>query len=196
MSTTDPDAALMTRYCDEVLYPMLTEGCYVDAALASAISADVLKRARSFVVLPDSVRDVLMTPFIEEVFDHDPPEGTLEMKAAVTVVVRNSLLEDAHANGPSKQAESRPSPPQHARRSRTCSRPADAVTSTPTQTTCSPTCPPHIPGHGQHSPRSRTPSAPAAAAPTRSPTHPHHSYLNQMSWSTRRPQPVTGESRS
>jgi hypothetical protein len=41
-----------------------------------------------------------MTPFIEEVFDHEPPEATLEMKAAVTVVVRNSLLEEAHTNGP------------------------------------------------------------------------------------------------
>lgn len=100
MTMTAPDAALMTRYCNEVLHPMLTEGCNVDATLASTISADVLTRARAFVALPDSVSDVLMAPFVEEVFDHDPPEGTLRLKAAVTVVVRNSLLEEAHANGP------------------------------------------------------------------------------------------------
>ena len=102
MASTEPDATLMMRYCDEVLLPMLTEGCGVDTALAAVISADVLTRARLFAALPDCVRDVLMTPFIEEVFDHDPPEVALEMKAAVTVVVRNSLLEEAHADGPLK----------------------------------------------------------------------------------------------
>jgi hypothetical protein len=90
----------MTRYCQEVVPAMLTKGCGVDATLAAAIGEDVLSRARSFAALGDPVRDVLMTPFIEEVFDHEPPEATLEVKAAVTVVVRNSLLEEAHSNGP------------------------------------------------------------------------------------------------
>lgn len=100
MTTAQPDAALMPRFCDEILPSMLTKVCDVDTALAAAIGADVLSRARSFAALPDPVRDVLMTPFIEEVFDHDPPDTDLELKAAVTVVVRNSLLEEAHANGP------------------------------------------------------------------------------------------------
>jgi hypothetical protein len=31
---------------------------------------------------------------------HELPESTLEVKAAVAVVVRNGLLEEAHTNGP------------------------------------------------------------------------------------------------
>lgn len=100
MTASEPDPTVMTRFCHEVVPSMLTNGCRVDAALATAIGADVLSRARSFAALADPVRDVLMAPFIEEVFDHEPPEAMLEVKAAVTVVVRNSLLEEAHANGP------------------------------------------------------------------------------------------------
>lgn len=47
--------------------------------------------AWSFAALDVPDREVLMTPFIEEVFDHEPREATLTMKAAVAVVVRNSL---------------------------------------------------------------------------------------------------------
>jgi hypothetical protein len=100
MAASEPDPTVMTQFCHEVVPSMLTSGCGVNAPLAAAIGADVLSRARSFAALADPVRDVLMTPFIEEVFDHEPPGATLEMKAAVTVVVRNSLLEEAHTNGP------------------------------------------------------------------------------------------------
>jgi hypothetical protein len=79
---------------------MLIEVCNVDAELAAATDADVPSCTWSFVALPDLVRHVVMTPFIEEVFDHDPPDTALELKAAVTVVVRNSPLEEAHANAP------------------------------------------------------------------------------------------------
>jgi len=100
MTASEPDPTVMTRFCREVVPSMLTDGCGVEAALASAIGEDVLARAVSFVALDVSDREVLMTPFIEEVFDHDPPESTLTTKAAVAVVVRNSLLEEAHTNGP------------------------------------------------------------------------------------------------
>ncbi|APU21379.1 hypothetical protein UA75_16865 [Actinoalloteichus sp. GBA129-24] len=79
---------------------MLTEACGVDAAQAAEIGEDVLVRALSFAALDDPDRDVLMSPFVEEVFDHDPPESALEVKAAVAVVVRNGLLEETHTNGP------------------------------------------------------------------------------------------------
>ncbi|MTD59092.1 hypothetical protein [Amycolatopsis pithecellobii] len=72
----------------------------MDAAQPAAIGEDMLARALSFAALGDPDRDVLMSPFVEEVFDHEPPESTLEVKAAVAVVVRNSLLEEAHTNGP------------------------------------------------------------------------------------------------
>jgi hypothetical protein len=100
MTASEPDPTVMTRFCREVVPSILTDGCGVDTALTSAIGEDELSRARSFAALDVPDREVLMTPFIEEVFDHDPPETTLTMKAAVTVVVRNSLLEDAHINGP------------------------------------------------------------------------------------------------
>jgi hypothetical protein len=72
----------MTRFCREIVPTMLTEACGVDAAQATAIGEDVLARALSFAVLGDPDRDVLMVPFVEEVFDHEPLESTLEMRAA------------------------------------------------------------------------------------------------------------------
>jgi len=39
---------------------------------------------------------VLIAPFVEEVFDHEPLDASLDIRAMVTVVVRNSLLEQAH----------------------------------------------------------------------------------------------------
>lgn len=100
MTASEPDPTVMLRFCREVVPTMLTDGCGVDAAQAAAIGEDVLSRALSFAELDGPDRDVLMVPFVEEVFDHEPPESPLEMKAAVAVVVRNSLLEEAHTNGP------------------------------------------------------------------------------------------------
>jgi hypothetical protein len=37
---------------------------------------------------------------VEEVFDHEPLDASLGLGAMVTVVVRNSLLEEAHHDGP------------------------------------------------------------------------------------------------
>jgi hypothetical protein len=93
----DPDA--MVRFCDDAPR-VLTGMCGVDVGQARAIGDDVLARARAFAVLSDDVRDVLMAPSIEEVYGYEPRDSSLEHLAAVNVVVRNSLLEEAHANGP------------------------------------------------------------------------------------------------
>jgi hypothetical protein len=54
----------------------------------------------AFAARPDCEQDVLIAPFVEEVFDHRPSDAPLDLKAKVTVVVRNSLLEQAHHDGP------------------------------------------------------------------------------------------------
>lgn len=100
MTALEPDPTVMPRFCHEVVPTMLTEASGVGTAQAAAIGEDVLARALSFAALSDPDRDVLMAPFVEEVFDHEPSESTLETRAAVAVVVRNSLLEEAHTNGP------------------------------------------------------------------------------------------------
>jgi hypothetical protein len=100
MAAAEPDSTLMTRFCRELLPRMLTDVYGVDLSQSAVIGEDVLSRAQSFAALDDSIRDILMAPFIEEVFDHEPYDASLEFKGAVAVVVRNSLIEKAHANGP------------------------------------------------------------------------------------------------
>src|SRR5882762_412451 len=90
----------MVRFCREDTPRELSSRCGVDADVAKAIGDDVLARARAFSVLPDDVRDVLIAPSIEEVYGYDPRDSTLDLLGAVNVVVRNSLLEEVHANGP------------------------------------------------------------------------------------------------
>jgi hypothetical protein len=41
-----------------------------------------------------------MPPFAEEVVRYKPTDSPLELKCAVAVVVRSSLLEEAHSHGP------------------------------------------------------------------------------------------------
>lgn len=97
---TAPDPTLMVKYCDQVLPDMLTQACDVDADLARRIGVDVLHRAEALAALPQREQDVLIAPFVEEVFDHEPADASLDLKAKVTLVVRNSLLEQAHHDGP------------------------------------------------------------------------------------------------
>ncbi|MEV0132587.1 hypothetical protein AB0H83_29515 [Dactylosporangium sp. NPDC050688] len=96
----DPNPNHMVKYCREVLPGMLTKACGVDADLAGRIGADVIQRAEAFAALSPGEQDGLIAPFVEEVFDHEPLDASLEIKAKVTVVVRNSLLEQAHHDGP------------------------------------------------------------------------------------------------
>lgn len=95
-----PDPAHMVKYCDQVLPDLLTSACDVDPDLARRIGADVLRRAEALATLPQRQQDVLIAPFVEEVFDHEPVDSPLDLKAKVTLVVRNSLLEQAHHDGP------------------------------------------------------------------------------------------------
>ncbi|MGJ3227105.1 hypothetical protein ACQEUV_17340 [Micromonospora aurantiaca (nom. illeg.)] len=97
---TEPDPAYMIKYCDEVLPKMLINACGVEPALADKIATDVMQRAEAFATLSDRAQDILIAPFVEETFDHRPVSAPLDLKAKVTLVVRNSLLEDAHHNGP------------------------------------------------------------------------------------------------
>jgi hypothetical protein len=43
---------------------------------------------------------VLIAPFVEEVAYYEPQSAPLQLRGTVAVVVRGSLLEEAHANGP------------------------------------------------------------------------------------------------
>ena len=79
---------------------MLTNACDVEPDLAQRIGVDVLARAEAFAALPPGVQEVLIAPFVEEVFDHEPRDASLSLRAMVTVVVHNSLLEQAHHGGP------------------------------------------------------------------------------------------------
>jgi hypothetical protein len=78
----------------------LTDACHVDEDLAAQMGEDILVRAESYAALDDTARDVLMSPFAEEVVGYEPTDSSLELKGAVAVVVRSSLLEEAHSHGP------------------------------------------------------------------------------------------------
>lgn len=97
---TNPDPNHMIKYCGEVLPGLLTDACEVDAELARRIGADVLMRAEAFATLSQREQDMVIAAFVEEVFDHRPIDAPLDLKAKVTLVVRNSLLEQAHHDGP------------------------------------------------------------------------------------------------
>ncbi|GAA3781261.1 hypothetical protein GCM10022225_82060 [Plantactinospora mayteni] len=95
-----PDPNYMIKYCKEQLPALLADACEVDVDLAHQIGEDVLSRAEAFATLSTREQDVLIAPFVEEVFDHEPLDAPLHLRAKVTVVVRNSLLEQAHHAGP------------------------------------------------------------------------------------------------
>src|SRR3989442_190475 len=74
--------------------------CHVDKDLAAQVGEDILVRAESYAALDDTARDVLISPFAEEVAGYEPADSSLDLKGAVAVVVRSSLLEEAHSHGP------------------------------------------------------------------------------------------------
>jgi hypothetical protein len=95
----EPDPRLLDRFCRVVVPGILTDVCHIEEELAAQVGADILARAESFAALDDAARDVLMSPFAEEVAGFEPAGSPLELKGAVAVVVRSSLLEEAHAHG-------------------------------------------------------------------------------------------------
>jgi len=96
----EPDPRLFERFCHVIVQGILTDVCHVDEELAARVGEDILARAESYAALDDPIRDVLISPFAEEVDGYEPADASLELKGAVSVVVRSSLLEEAHSNGP------------------------------------------------------------------------------------------------
>ena len=96
----DPDPGHMIRFCREILPGMLVEACGVAATDARRVANDVLLRAEAAARLDPVSREVLAAPFYEESFSHEPDEAPAWLKAITTLVIRNSYLEEVHANGP------------------------------------------------------------------------------------------------
>jgi hypothetical protein len=90
----------MLRFCSEILPGMLVEACNVAAPDASRVAEDILLRAEAAARLDRASCEILAAPFFEESFRHEPDEASAWMKAITTLVIRNSQLEDLHANGP------------------------------------------------------------------------------------------------
>ncbi|MEC3979525.1 hypothetical protein [Amycolatopsis sp. H20-H5] len=100
IESSDPDPAHMARFCAEILPSILVEACHVSPAKAEIIGRDVFARAEAFAALNAADQEILASPFVEEVATYHPLEASVSLKAFVNVVVRNSLLEEAHAAGP------------------------------------------------------------------------------------------------
>jgi len=99
-----PDPGHFERFCRVIVPGILTDVCHVDEDLAARVGEDILARAESYAALDDTARDVLIAPFAEEVAGYEPVGSPLELKGAVAVVVRSSLLEEAHSHGPVEAA--------------------------------------------------------------------------------------------
>jgi hypothetical protein len=96
----EPDPGHFEHFARVVVPGALTEVCDVGEELARDVGEDILARGEAYAALGDAARDVLMSPFAEEVRYYEPRDASMELKGAVSVVVRSSLLEEAHANGP------------------------------------------------------------------------------------------------
>ena len=97
--TDDPDPGHMARFCREVLPALLAEGCGVAAPAVGLVADDILSRAEAVARLDSDSREILAAPSFEESITHEPEEGSPWMKAITTLVIRNSQLEELHANG-------------------------------------------------------------------------------------------------
>lgn len=93
-----PDPALFARYCDEIL-PGLLEVCDVPSPDATHVAEDVSRRAEAVARMDEVTREILAAPYYEESFTHQPDDAPAWLKAITTLVIRNSQLEDTHANG-------------------------------------------------------------------------------------------------
>jgi hypothetical protein len=93
----EPNPALFGKFCSEVL-PGMLEVCEVSATDAARIAEDVSLRAEAVARMDPVSLEVLAAPFYEESFDHEPDDAPAWMKAITTLVIRNSQLEEMHAN--------------------------------------------------------------------------------------------------
>ncbi len=96
----EPDPGHFERFCREIVPGVLTDVCHVGEELAAQVGKDILARAESYAALDDTARNVLISPFAEEVAGYEPADSSLDLKGAVSVIVRSSLLEEAHSHGP------------------------------------------------------------------------------------------------
>ena len=96
----EPDPGHFERFCREIVPGVLTDACHVDEELAARVGKDILARAESYAAFDDTARNVLISPFAEEVAGYQPAGSSLDLKGAVSVVVRSSLLEETHSHGP------------------------------------------------------------------------------------------------
>ena len=90
----------MDRFCQELLPGLLIEVCKVSAPDAAAVASDIRLRAEAVAHLDQATRETLAAPFFEDSSAYDPADASPWMKALTTLVVRNSLLEELHSNGP------------------------------------------------------------------------------------------------
>lgn len=86
-------------FCSEVVPSLLFEWG-ADEAFAAEVGADLRVRAEGYAVCGARARDVLRAPFFEETVGYEPRQAPASVLTSVTVVVRCSLLEQAHAHGP------------------------------------------------------------------------------------------------
>lgn len=86
-----------TAFCDDVVPTLLTDFGAPD--IAEAAGRDMMERAQSFATSGRDARAVLRAPFVEEVVGYEPAGAPSSALATVCLIVRCSLLEDAHARG-------------------------------------------------------------------------------------------------
>lgn len=86
-------------FLDEVVPQTLSEAG-VEQAQVDRTVVDIADRARSYAACGRQARLALRTLAIEDVAQFHPEQAPVGVKADTAVVIRNSLLEDLHANGP------------------------------------------------------------------------------------------------
>jgi hypothetical protein len=67
-----PDPQHFERFCREIVPGILTDVCHVEEELAARVGKDILVRAESYAALDDTARNVLISPFAEEVAGYEP----------------------------------------------------------------------------------------------------------------------------
>jgi hypothetical protein len=95
-----PHPGHMVRFCREFLPEVLADACGVAVPDVERVADDVLLRAEAAARLDRASCEILAAPFFEESFSHEPDDASAWMKAITTLVIRNSQLEELHANGP------------------------------------------------------------------------------------------------
>ena len=75
----EPDPGHFERFCRVIVPGILTDVCHVDKDLAARVGEDIQVRAESYAALDDSARDVLISPFAEEVAGYEPADSPLAL---------------------------------------------------------------------------------------------------------------------